>query len=170
MHHRQEAAPRTADSCVQPRLLERRSQRARSDERTKQWPHRVPLRYADAERPSSTEVGCLLCLRALRRRRAMIYVRSNGLRSSVSWTEDGGVRSDTAEQYVNVEFPHVSPSGGSPPAYDSLERRDHRWPVTRSGLTEAPNAWWHHSALATELALRDAGQEYIYSISELMRP
>ena len=64
----------------------------------------------------------------------------------------------------------MSPSGGSPPAYDSLERRDHRWPVTRSGLTEAPNAWWHHSALATELALRDAGQEYIYSIRELTKP
>ena len=91
MHQRREAEPCAADSCVQMRLLERRSQRARSDERTKQWPHRVPRRYADEERPGSTEVGCLLCLRALRRRRAMTYVRSNGLRSSVSRTEDGRV-------------------------------------------------------------------------------
>ena len=42
--------------------------------------------------------------------------------------------------------------------------------MTRSGLTEAPNAWWHHSAPATELALRDAGQEYIYSIRDLTKP
>jgi len=116
VHQRREAKPCAANSCVQMRLLERRSQRARSDERTKQWPHRVPRRYADAERPSSTEVGCLFWLRALRRHHARTYVRSNGLRSSVSWTEDGGVRLDTAKQYVNVEFLHVSPSGGSPPA------------------------------------------------------
>ena len=40
----------------------------------------------------------------------------------------------------------------------------------RPRLTGALRAWWCHAATAGELTLRDAGQENMYRISELIKP
>ena len=111
----------------------------------------------------------------------MTYVRGNGLRSPVGQMEASGkgVQLVVSGQETEVtlrssmwtwSFHTWVRAAVHRQPYASLERRAYRWPVTRAGLTKAPDAWWHHPAPATELALRDAGQEYMYRISEPINP